>query len=162
MTISTFCRSLTAVGSGAELARHGGFRRDRKSLANSEQSDYSRGSDGRGRNPAAIVNDNAGTSSRGHPLGETGAFVHDELSRQMPQWIKEILAEWAMIKAAPRSFAIVTIISVGAAWVALSWSYGALLSGKDAQIAVLRERISAYEQKLQGAAPDQAGAKTPP
>jgi hypothetical protein len=78
----------------------------------------------------------------------------------MPQWLQDIIAEWPMIRSAPRSFAIVTVTSVvalGAAiWFALNWSYGAVLSAKDAQNAVLRERIAAYEQKLQGATPDQA------
>jgi|SRR5215831_3596195 len=81
----------------------------------------------------------------------------------MPDWIKDIMAEWPQIRAAPRSFAIITIISIvvvaSVAWLVISWFYSAVLAGKDAQIAVLRDRISAYEQKLQGATPDQVATR---
>jgi hypothetical protein len=62
----------------------------------------------------------------------------------------------AVIKAAPRSFAIIVVIILGGAWVVINWYYSAVLSGRDSQIAVLHDRITAFEQKLQGATPDQA------
>jgi hypothetical protein len=34
-----------------------------------------------------------------------------------------------------------------------------VISGKDGQIGILRDRIGAYEQKLQGATPDQAAGE---
>ena len=81
----------------------------------------------------------------------------------MPKWLDDIFAELPVIKAAPRSFAIVTttviVVAVGAIWFSMNWSYGVMLTGRDQQIAILRDRITAYEQKLQGATPDQAAGK---
>jgi hypothetical protein len=51
------------------------------------------------------------------------------------------------------------VVTAGVAWFAINWAYSAVLSGKDSQIAVLRERISAYEQSLKGASPDQAAGE---
>jgi hypothetical protein len=69
----------------------------------------------------------------------------------MPKWLNDLLAEYAVIAAAPRSFVIATITLTGAlvlaAWGALDWKYGGLLAGKDQQISILRDRITALEQR---------------
>jgi hypothetical protein len=71
----------------------------------------------------------------------------------MPKF-EDIIAEWPKIKVAPRSFAIVTIVPTlilaGFFWFAINWSYSAMLSGRDGQIALLRDRVADYEQKLKG------------
>ena len=89
----------------------------------------------------------------------------------MQKWIEDIIAEWPrvwpMIKAAPRSFVVVTVTTigfiVGVVYLVINWSYSVSLTSRDGQIAELRdqnaglrERINTYEQKLQVASPDQA------
>lgn len=78
----------------------------------------------------------------------------------MPQWIKDLMAEWPTIKAAPKSFAIVTIgpivIFCLAALAMIDWHYAGIISGRDVEINILRDRIGAYEQKLKGKTPEQA------
>jgi hypothetical protein len=71
------------------------------------------------------------------------------------KFIDDLIAEWATITAAPRSIIVLAGIIAGAVWLAVNWSYKAVLAGKDSQIAVLNERIGAYEQKLKGATPEQ-------
>ncbi len=61
-----------------------------------------------------------------------------------------------MIKAAPKSFATVAVIMTAVIWAAINWSYSAVLSGRDSQIAALRDQIADYVEKLKGQSPDQA------
>jgi Divergent InlB B-repeat domain len=69
--------------------------------------------------------------------------------------IDDLIAEWSTITAAPRSIAILAVIIAGCVWLVIHWFYAAVLAGKDGQIALLRDRISAYEQQLKGQSPEQ-------
>ena len=85
----------------------------------------------------------------------------------MPQWLKDIIAEWPTIRSAPRSFAIVTIgpvlISSGLIWWTIDWHFAGIISQKDAiisekdtQLTGFRDRLNEYQKKLKVADPDQA------
>jgi hypothetical protein len=57
-----------------------------------------------------------------------------------------------VIKAAPRSFILSVLTLSGFAWFLIDMRYST-------QLAILHERISAYEQKLHGDSPDQAASE---
>jgi hypothetical protein len=64
-----------------------------------------------------------------------------------------------ILRTAPVPF-IMSLVVIGILiWFAMSWSYGMLLAGKDQQLAILRDRISAWEEKTKTTTPNQAGQK---
>lgn len=73
----------------------------------------------------------------------------------MPDFTK-LLQEWAVISSAPISFVAAAVILGGIIWGVVNWSYSSVLSNKNAQIDLLKERIAAYESKLKVASPEQA------
>jgi hypothetical protein len=76
----------------------------------------------------------------------------------MPDLIK-LLEQWAVVTAAPIPFAVAVAIAAGLIWLAVGWSYSAVLSSKNAQIELQDRQLADYKQKLDGATPDQARAK---
>jgi hypothetical protein len=76
----------------------------------------------------------------------------------MPDLIK-LLEQWAVVTAAPIPFAVAVVIAAGLIWLAVGWSYSAVLSSKNAQIELQDRQLSDYKQKLDGATPDQAKAR---
>jgi hypothetical protein len=105
--------------------------------------------------PSAMTN----LASRLAQPRRNGSVCHHVPDNSMPKIVDDLFAEWPMIKAAPRSIAVIAVVIIVAAWLAINWSYSAVISGKDGQIGILRDRIGAYEQKLQGATPDQAAGE---
>lgn len=66
--------------------------------------------------------------------------------------IKTLQAEWPAVSAAPWSFAIIACLAVGIGFAAATFYFGGTIS-------TLRERLALYQDRLNGATPDQAKAK---
>ena len=68
----------------------------------------------------------------------------------MYKWTEDVVAEAQVIRAAPRSFAIVTLSTIGLGWWGISsWfdsRYDATIDGKDVQIGILRDRLAQLYQ----------------
>jgi hypothetical protein len=81
----------------------------------------------------------------------------------MPNWMQRLFEEWQVIKAAPYSalvvLAVLLTVLVPAIWAVMAWSYSTVLSNKNSQIDLLKDRITAYESKLKVASPDQAASE---
>ncbi len=65
----------------------------------------------------------------------------------MPSW-KEILEQFAMIKAAPVPFFLVTIAIIGILSFIFSWAYSAIITNRDATIQSLEARIKLRDDQL--------------
>jgi hypothetical protein len=76
----------------------------------------------------------------------------------MPDLVK-LLEQWAVVTAAPIPFAIAVVVAAGLIWLAVGWSYSAVLSGKSAQIELQDRQLADYRDKLKGATPEEAKAK---
>jgi hypothetical protein len=74
----------------------------------------------------------------------------------MPDWFAKLVQEWSVIAAAPISFTAAVIVVIVVVWSIINWSYSSVLSSKNANMELLQSRLSAYQDKLKGASPDQA------
>lgn len=74
----------------------------------------------------------------------------------MPDWFSKLVQEWTVIASAPVSFTTSVLVAAAIAWAVVNWSYSSVLSSKNANIELLQGRLSAYQDKLKGASPDQA------
>lgn len=71
--------------------------------------------------------------------------------------IETIQKEWAVIRGAPWSFAIVASVMAAVAYF-FSWTtHEGAISQKNATIETLKTQNDAYKEKLRGASPDEAG-----
>lgn len=77
----------------------------------------------------------------------------------MPQWMQDLTTGWPMIRANLPTFFVILVVLIGAIWVVMNWSYGAVIASKNGQIELQDRQLSDYKQKLDGATPDQAKAK---
>lgn len=59
----------------------------------------------------------------------------------MPKWIEDLIKEWSAVKAAPRSFLVMTIVVIGLVWAVMGWTYKTILDSKNAQIELLTTRL---------------------
>lgn len=75
---------------------------------------------------------------------------------EVPTWIANLPAEANAIAAAPVIFISVIIVVGLGIWGLLSLVYRTRLSNKDSQIELLKSRLAAYGEKLDGATPDEA------
>jgi hypothetical protein len=67
-------------------------------------------------------------------------------------FIKTLQQEWPTVSGAPWSFAIISAVAIGLGFgVATLWWSGT--------VSTLRERLSLYQDRLQGASPDEAKAR---
>jgi hypothetical protein len=65
----------------------------------------------------------------------------------MQEWLVKLLEQWAVVTAAPIPFAIVVVIVGTVIWALLSWSYGGIISRRDAEIKLLERQISDLQQR---------------
>jgi hypothetical protein len=75
----------------------------------------------------------------------------------MPDWDK-ILAQVAAVRDAPIPFLVALLIVSVLIWWAISWSYSAILSGKNTQIETQDRQLSDYKEKFSGITLDEARA----
>lgn len=73
----------------------------------------------------------------------------------MPKLLSDIIAEWSMIKAAPRSFVLAVGAVAVAIWLVIAWSYNAVLNSKNAQIEMQDRQIVGLHDAVAGHAPSQ-------
>lgn len=59
----------------------------------------------------------------------------------MPEWMKEIVAGWPMIRANIPTFIVILVLITGCVWAAMNWGYGSLISNKDAEIKILERKV---------------------
>jgi hypothetical protein len=77
----------------------------------------------------------------------------------VPEWVIKLLEQWAVVKAAPIPFAVVIVIVGAVLWLAIGWSYNAVLNSKNAQIELQDRQLADYREKLGGASPSEAKAE---
>jgi hypothetical protein len=63
------------------------------------------------------------------------------------------------IGSAPIVFTIIVLAAGVVMWGVIQWSYGALLAGKNTQIAFLERRLAEWREKMAGMNPDEAKAR---
>jgi hypothetical protein len=73
----------------------------------------------------------------------------------MRELFDKIAEKWAVISSAPRIYIGTVIAIVIAVWGIVAWSYSSILQNKDSQIELLRDLLAGFQDKLQGASPDQ-------
>jgi hypothetical protein len=73
----------------------------------------------------------------------------------MPDWLARLRREFAAIASAPTVFTVVVLCLVAGIWGAVQWSYGALLSGKNAEIRLLERRLAEWRDKMAGMSADE-------
>lgn len=81
------------------------------------------------------------------------------LGSAMPDWLIKLLEQWGVVKSAPIPFAIAVVGGAAVIWLAISWSYRAVLNGKNAQIELQDRQLADYREKLNGATPAEAKAE---
>ncbi len=64
-----------------------------------------------------------------------------------------------MIRANLPLFAVILVLMIGAFWFMFSRGYGIIIASKNSQIELQDRQLADYEQKLDGASPDQAKAR---
>lgn len=64
-----------------------------------------------------------------------------------------------MIRANPVIFIALILAIIGGVWWMMDWKYGAVITNKDSEIALLKGQRDDYRDKLSGATPDQAKAR---
>jgi hypothetical protein len=64
----------------------------------------------------------------------------------MPDWIIRLLDQWGAVTAAPIPFVIAIAIVGGLIWLAIGWSYNAVVNSKNAQIELLDRQIAALKE----------------
>ncbi|MBX6425124.1 MAG: hypothetical protein IRZ09_04290 [Variibacter sp.] len=77
----------------------------------------------------------------------------------MPDWLARIRQEVETVGSAPIAFLIIVVVAGVVMWAVLQLSYGAVLSGKNAQIAFLERRLGEWREKMGGMSPDEAKAR---
>jgi hypothetical protein len=74
----------------------------------------------------------------------------------MPDWTGRVRQEMGAIGSAPVAFTVIVLCAGVVMWGLIQWSYGALLSGKDKEIAFLERRLADWRDKMSGMNPDEA------
>jgi hypothetical protein len=77
----------------------------------------------------------------------------------MPSWLERLRKEATAVASAPFLLAGIVLFAAVVIWLALHWSYRAVLAGKDSHIAMLERRAAEYRESLRGATPDEAERK---
>jgi FtsZ-binding cell division protein ZapB len=84
----------------------------------------------------------------------------------MPDWIIKLLDQLGVVMAASAPFAAAVVIASAVIWIAINWSYSAMLNGKDAQIQtkiaeiqLLERQVADWKQKTEKATPEEAKAR---
>jgi hypothetical protein len=77
----------------------------------------------------------------------------------MPELPERVRQEVAAIASAPIAFTLMVLAAGVVMWALTQWSYSALLSGKDSQIAFLERRLGDWRDKMAGMSPDEAKAR---
>jgi hypothetical protein len=66
------------------------------------------------------------------------------------QLVKFISSEWATLRAAPATFALLIVFTGTVAFFVIRWRYAGIVENKNAQIDALRDRLAAKDEQLQG------------
>jgi hypothetical protein len=77
----------------------------------------------------------------------------------MADWTARVRQEMGAIGSAPIAFSVVVIAAGIVMWGVIQWSYGALLAGKNTEIAFLERRLADWREKMAGMSPDEAQAR---
>jgi hypothetical protein len=65
----------------------------------------------------------------------------------MLEWLVKLLEQWSVVTTAPIPFAIAVVVVGAIIWALLSWSYGGIVSRRDAEIKLLERQISDLQQR---------------
>ncbi len=64
-----------------------------------------------------------------------------------------------MLTGAPVTFTLACLLIVGLVWVAMRWRYGGVVETLEARLVGRDDKIKDYQEKLEGASPDEAKAR---
>ena len=74
----------------------------------------------------------------------------------MSDWFSRLLSGWAALSAAPILLAAAIVLPAAITWAAVDWLYSSALAGRNAEIAELNARLSAYRNAVGGADAERA------